>query len=185
MSTVNPSGIAVVYCSQTGFTERYAEWLAESLGTAPTPFAERAASHADAAEAVVFLSWFHAGGLKGARWFRELMDARPGRRYVAVGVGAYPMPSDDWPQDDTDAVLERAFPRERYPHLARFYCQGGFAFDRLGALDRLAMRAFFRMREREARTDPRVAFALDAMRRGFDGTDRTYLAPVIAYLEGR
>ncbi|HIZ46650.1 MAG TPA: hypothetical protein IAA19_06480 [Candidatus Olsenella pullistercoris] len=173
---------AVVYCSQTGFTEKYARWLAESLGTKAVPFAGRASAGVADAGTIVFLSWFHAGGLKGARWLRDLMDERPECRYVVVGVGAYPMPSEEWPRSETDAALERAFPSERYPRLARFYCQGGFDFDRLCALDKLAMRAFFRMQAKEARTDPRVAFALDAMREGFDGTRREHLRPVLEHL---
>ena len=46
------------------------------------------------------------------------------------------------------------------------------------------MRAFFRMQAKAARTDPRVAFALDAMRGGFDGTRREYLQPVLEHLRG-
>ena len=144
---------AVVYCSQTGYTEKYARWLAEELGTRAIPFAERGTAAVDAADTVVLLGWFHAGGLKGARWLRSLMDARPERRYVVVGVGAYPMPSDEWPRSETDA-----------------------------AVDKLAMRAFFRMQAKAAETDPRVAFALDAMREGFDGTRREYLQPVLEHL---
>ena len=104
---------AVVYCSQTGFTERYARWLAESLETRAVPFDERASSSVAAAETLVFLSWFHAGGLKGARWLRDLIDERPERRYVVVGVGAYPMPSDEWPRSETDAAFDQAFPPGR------------------------------------------------------------------------
>ena len=71
---------AVVDCSETGFTERYARWLAESLETRAVPFSERSSSPVAEAEELVFLSWFHAGGLKGARWLRDLMDGRPERR---------------------------------------------------------------------------------------------------------
>ena len=175
---------AVVYCSQTGFTERYARWLADSVGCEPIPFAERGSAAVGAAGPVVLRGGVRAGGLKGARWLRSLMDARPERRYVVVGVGAYPMPSDEWPRSETDAAFEHAFPHERYPHLARFYCQGGFDFDRLCAVDKLAMRAFFRMQAKAAKTDPRAAFALDAMREGFDGTRREYLEPVLDHLRG-
>ena len=177
-------GTAVVYRSPTGVTERYARWLAESLETRAVPFAERGSAAVEAADTVVLLGWFHAGGIKGARWLRSLMDARPERRYVVVGVGAYPMPSDEWPKSETDAAFDQAFPQDRYPRLARFYCQGGFDFDRLCAVDRLAMRAFFRMQAKAAKTDQRVAFALDAMREGFDGTRREYLEPVDEHLRG-
>ena len=61
---------AVVYCSQTGYTRTYARWLAESLGTEALPFERRDEAAASGADTLVFLSWFHAGGLKGAKWLR-------------------------------------------------------------------------------------------------------------------
>ena len=46
------------------------------------------------------------------------------------------------------------------------------------------MRAFFRMQAKAAETEARIAFALDAMREGFDGTRREYLQPVLEHLRG-
>lgn len=54
----------IVYCSQTGFTKRYADWLAEEYGCRAIPFKERKAADIENASVVIFCSWFHAGGLK-------------------------------------------------------------------------------------------------------------------------
>ena len=39
---------AIVYCSQTGHTEKYARWLADRLGCEATPFSKRASVDLDA-----------------------------------------------------------------------------------------------------------------------------------------
>ncbi len=44
------------------------------------------------------------------------------------------------------------------------------------------MKIFFKASAKEAQVDPRTAEMLRAMDGGFDGTDRTYLKPVIEHL---
>ena len=46
--------------------------------------------------------------------------------------------------------------------------------------DKLAMKLFFKMQEKNAAADPRAAEMLEGMRGGFDGTDRAAIAPVAA-----
>lgn len=178
--------IVVVYCSQTGFTERYARWLADELGTEAVPLDRCAPGLLAAADQVVFLSWFHAGSIKHAKWLRAQMAACPGKGFTCVGVGAFPSPEELGRQaeEEVEATFERAFPRERFPGLARFYCRGGFDFDRLCLADKVMMRAFFRMNAKKAAEDEQVAQAMAQLREGFDATDRAQLGPVIAHLGG-
>ena len=64
------------------------------------------------------------------------------------------------------------------PH---FYCHGGYDFEKLGAVDKAAMRMFYKMNEKDA--DPKTHEMLATMRAGFDGTRREYLAPVIEQVQ--
>ena len=64
--------------------------------------------------------------------------------------------------------------------MERFYLRGGFAYERLSLPNKLAMKMFFKMQEKQAATDPRAAEMLSGMRGGFDGTDRAAIAPVVA-----
>lgn len=173
---------AVVYCSQTGSAKTYASWMAEELGCTPEPLdnIETAAANA---ELVVFVSWFHAASLKGAKRFQAYMAEHPEKRYAVVAVGATPMPCDLWPASEHEEAFRRSFPADQYADLPWVYCRGGFHFERLGAMDKVAMRIYFKMLEGEIkRGNKREQISLDGMRKGFDGCNRAYLEPLLEQL---
>lgn len=168
----------VVYCSQTGSAKTYADWLAEDLGCVATTL-DQLDAKGPACNLIVLCSWFHAASIKGSKRFRSYMDAHPEQRFAVVAVGATPMPCEDWPANEHEEAFRRSFPADAYPNLPWCYCQGGFHFERLGALDKIAMRIYFHMLEKNiADGSRRDAIALANMREGFDGCDRSYLEPL-------
>lgn len=171
---------AVVYCSQTGFTRKYAEWLAEDLGCGAVPYADRGRIALDETDLLVFCSWFHAASIKGAKWLKGVMAEHPSFRVVVLATGATPMPCDMWPASEAEEAFRRTFPEAEYPDLPHFYCQGGFDFNRLGTPDKIAMRMFFKANAKAAETDPKAAEMLRVMKGSFDGTKREYLEPVLS-----
>ena len=174
---------AIVYCSQTGYTRRYASWLGEELGCKTIPYAKRRLLELEDIDVLVFCGWFHAASIKGARWLKHVMVKHPRLEIVVLATGASPMPGDGWTsEEEIEKAFRRSFPEEGYSGLARFYCRGGFDYTRLGLLDKIAMRMFFAMHEKNA-SDPETAEMLAVMREGFDGTRRAYLAPVLAHLQ--
>ncbi len=171
--------VAVVYCSQTGFTRKYAEWLAEDVGCKAVPYADRGRIDLNEIDALVFCSWFHAASIKGAKWLKGAMREHPGLRVVVLTTGATPMPCEAWPAFMFEEAFRRTFPGAAYPNLPHFYCHGGFDYDRLGTPDKVAMRMFFKVKAKAAETDPEAAGMLRVMGDGFDGTRREYLDPVL------
>ena len=81
---------AIVYCSQTGHTETYAKWLAESLGCTAIPYAQRGSVQLDAVGTLVFCSWLHASSLKGSPWLKKAMTEHPDLDVVVLFTGATP-----------------------------------------------------------------------------------------------
>jgi len=173
---------AVIYCSQTGFTKKYAEWLAEDLGCEAVPYSEKNSVALDDVDALVFCSWFHAASVKDAKWLKKVMRDHPNLRVVVLATGATPMPCDMWPASETEEAFRRTFHENEYPALPHFYCQGGFDFERLGTSDKIAMKMFFKANAKAAESDPKAAEMLRVMGEGFDGTRREYLEPVLACL---
>lgn len=170
MSTV------VAYASQTGFTKRYAEWIAEELGCSAVPIDEDKRFDAGAFDTVVFGGWFHAASLVGGSWLKRQIAEHPASSFVAFAVGATP---PKW-ADMVDEGMERAFPSPAFDGVPRFYLRGGFAYERLSMPNKLAMKMFFKMQAKAAESDPRAAEMLEGMRGGFDGTDQAAIAPVVA-----
>lgn len=176
--------VAVVYCSQTGFTKRYAEWLAEELGCTAIPYARRSGIDLSKTDMLVFCSWFHAASIKGAKWLKRAMRDYPALQVAVLATGATPMPCDMRSASEVEEAFSRVFPAADYPGLPHFYCQGGFDYNRLGVLDKMAMKAFFKMNAKAAETDPKAAEMLRVMGDGFDGVKRVYLDSVLAYVRG-
>ncbi len=172
--------IAIVYCSQTGHTKKYADWLAEDLKCKAVPYAERNTVDLGSLDALVFCSWFHAASIKGSKWLKRVMRDYPSLHAVVLATGATPMPCEMWPASEVEKAFRRTFPEADYPDLPHFYCHGGFDYERLGAPDKIAMRMFFKANAKAAETDPKAAEMLRVMGEGFDGTRREYLDPVIA-----
>ena len=170
MSTV------VVFSSQTGFTKRYAEWIAEELECEAVSLDDDPRFDAEGFDVVVLGGWLHAGGLVGKRWLARAREAHPDARFVAFAVGATP---PEW-SDMVDEAMAREFPSPDFDDMEVFYLRGGFAYERLSMPNKLAMKLFFKMQEKNADADPRAAEMLEGMRGGFDGTERASAAPVVA-----
>lgn len=166
----------VVYSSQTGFTKRYAEWIAEELGCDAVSLDNNVRFDAGAFDAVVLGGWFHAASFVGGKWLKQQHAAHPCTKFVVFAVGATPA---DW-TDMVDDGTARALPSPEFDDVPRFYLRGGFAYERLSMPNKLAMKMFFKMQAKAAETDPRAAEMLAGMRDGFDGTDRDAIAPVVA-----
>lgn len=165
----------VAYTSQTGFTKRYATWIAEELDCQAATLKQADRLDLASYDVVVVGGWFHAASMTSKTWLDQQRAAHPELRFVAFAVGATP---HDW-TDVVDEGMARAFPSPDYDNVPHFYLTGGFDYTRLSFLNKLAMRMFFKMQEKEAESDPRTAEMLATMREGFDATDRTAIAPII------
>lgn len=148
---------SIVYCSQTGFTEKYAKWLAEDMGCSATPYKDRSGLDLASLDLLIFCSWLHAASIKGGKWIKGVMRAHPQLHVVVLATGASPMPGSGFTtEEEIEEAFGRTFPKDEYPDLVHFYCHGGFDFEKLGAADKVAMRLFFRMNEKAAQDDPKA-----------------------------
>ena len=119
---------AIVYTSQTGFTQRYARMLSEKTGVPAWSLAE-AKKQLRQGDDVFYMGWLMAGSVKG---LDSAMD-----RYVIRGVGIVGISPQGNGELWTEAKINSGFGEGG----ARvFYLRGGYAPDRLRGLQRFLMR---------------------------------------------
>ncbi|MDE6764330.1 MAG: flavodoxin domain-containing protein [Oscillospiraceae bacterium] len=128
----------VVYKSKYGYTKKYAEWLAESLGCD----IKDNASLADISDydAVICGGGIYAGRINGAKLITQNYGKLSGKRLALFAVG-----SSVGRPEELEAFWEKALAeniRDRIPH---FYLRGGFDYGRLGIIDRLMMNMLKKM----------------------------------------
>ena len=164
------SGTLVIYHSKTGFSKRYAQWLAEDLGCQALPFRDRKCVDVSEYDTVILAGGLYAGQMSGLKWLKSQLPALAGKRLAAVAVGCAPMGNPTLPES-----MEELFGGT--PEIKGFYCQGGLDYQRMGAVDRTMMAALRAALKRK----PEMAEMLAVISRSFDGTKREYLEPVIRW----
>ena len=154
----------IIYTSQTGFTKKYADWLAQKTGGDLLDLKD-AQKKNDAFfedyEAIVYGGWVMAASVVKVKWFLNRAASWKGKKLAIYCVGGSP---NDNP--DVEVMLKNMLTDEQREYIRAFYCQGGFNYERMNTPSRLAMKMF----------------VSEMVAKSYDISDEKYLEPVIEYL---
>lgn len=171
----------VIYNSQTGFTKRYAEWIAEELGCEAVPWKRRTSVDLGSYDLTIFGSWIHASSITGSKWAKEQIASHPEKKFAFFTVGSSPVKADGSLDEKVKTTFDSEFSQTDYPNLSCFYLPGGFAYEKLGLPDKLIMKVLFSQVDKIAESDPEGAALFKRMQEGFDETARENITSIINY----
>ncbi|RKM55203.1 flavodoxin [Butyrivibrio sp. X503] len=170
----------IIYTSQTGFTKRYAEWIAEKMSGELLDLRnaqKKSADYFKDFDAICYGGWAMAGNLVKGKWFLEKASDLQDKRLAMFCVGGGP---NDNP--DVDAFLQNVLTEEQKKYIKVFYCQGGLNYEKMKAPSRLAMKMFVStLRNKKDATEKEKAMA-EKMASSYDISDVKYIEPIVAYL---
>lgn len=170
----------VVYKSQTGFTKKYAQWIAEkSEGVAITVSEAKKLKKADLDQydAIVYGGWCMAGKISGDAWLRNRYKELADKKLVLFACGASP---EDYP--DTQIFLQQTLSDEEKKYIKLFYCPGGLNYDKMNMGSKLAMKALVASIRGNKKSTKEDLEAADVMSSNYDNTDEKHVEPIISYL---
>ena len=127
----------IIYNSQTGFTKRYAEWIAEAAKADCIELSAAKKKDLTAYEAIVFGSWACAGSISKISWFKGNIDKWAGKKLIVFCVGASPIENPE-----VEIALSQIFNESERKKAALFYCPGGLNYDKMAAPSKLMMKLF-------------------------------------------
>lgn len=163
---------AIVYQSNTGFTERYAEMLSEKTGL-PAYSLREAGKELQKGEPVIFMGWIRTGRVQGFKRAARSFDVRA---VCAVGMGI--------PNEDSLAET-----RKRCKMETVFCLHGGLNMHLLTGLNRRMMEGFARsavsMLAGTAAENENSANMLKMVTEGGDCVSEENLLPVIEWLDAQ
>lgn len=163
----------IIYRSKTGFSRRYAQWLAEDLQCQAVDFRERNRLRLPEYGTIILAGGLYAGQMAGLGWLKKQLPGLAGRRIAALAVGCAPAGTPDLPES-----MDKLFGST--PQIKGFYCQGGLDYEHMGAVDRAMMAAL----RASLKGKPEAAEMLAGISRSFDASDRSSLAPLIQWVKG-
>ncbi len=170
----------IIYTSQTGFTQKYAEWLAEKISGDLLNLKDAQKKSMDFFEnydAICYGGWAMAGNIVKAKWFLEKAANWKNKRLAMFCVGGSP---NDNP--DVDAFLQNALSEEQKKYMKVLYCQGGFNYDKMKVPSRIATKMFVSaLKNKKNATEKEKAMA-EKMASSYDISDVKYIEPIAAYL---
>ena len=122
----------IIYRSKTGFSQRYAQWMAEELGCRAVPFQDRGAVRLGEYDTIILAGGLYAGQMAGLKWLAKRLPDLAGKRIAALAVGCAPMDTPDLGES-----MDKLF--GPLPQVRGFYCQGGLDYEHMGAVNRTLM----------------------------------------------
>lgn len=168
---------AVIYHSQTGFTKRYAQWIAEAAGADCLELSAAKKKSMAAYGAIVFGGWACAGGISKLGWFRGNMDRWADKKLIVFCVGASPADSPE-----IGPALKQNFNESEWKRVHAFYCPGGFNYEKMPVPSKLMMKMFIKTLEaKKGRTEAEQEM-LKMISASYDISDKKYIEPILRCL---
>lgn len=165
----------VMYRSKTGFTRRYAEWIAAALGCKALEW--KAAQSVDLAayDTLIYGGWCHAGSIMGLKKFLQV--AEPTKKNIVVfATGASPAENPD-----IEPAMKKNFTPAQWERIKAFYCPGGLNYEAMGAVDRALMAAFRAMVKKQEGEGSQM---YQMLCKSYDLTDEKYIEPLVECCKG-
>lgn len=169
----------VIYNSQTGFTKRYAEWIAEAADADCLSLSEAKGKDMTAYEAIVFGSWACAGGISKLGWFKKNIDTWAGKKLIVFCTGASPIES---PAIET--ALKQVNSEPKMSQVKVYYCPGGLNYDKMSAASRLAMTMLLKALNAKKNKTQEDEEMIKMISSSYDISDKKYTEPILTCLRG-
>lgn len=167
----------VIYTSQTGFTKRYSQWIAEASGADCLELSAAKKTDLSSYEAIVYGGWACAGGISKIGWFKGNMDKWKGKKLAVFCVGGSPADSPD-----IDTALKQNFTEAEREKVKVFYCPGGFNYEKMSAMSKLTMKVFVKtLKAKKDKTEAEQVMA-EMISSSYDISNRKYIEPILQYL---
>ncbi|MGN1348989.1 MAG: flavodoxin family protein [Acutalibacteraceae bacterium] len=171
---------AVIYNSQTGFTKKYAEWIAEAAGADCFELEAAKKQDFDRYDAIVFGGWACAGRISKISWFKSNIDKWSDKTLIAFCTGGSPAESPE-----IEPFLSNNFSEAEREKVHVFYFPGGFSYEKMSASSKLMIKMFQKMvTAKKDKTEADIEM-LKMISHSYDISDRKYIEPIIKLLNDK
>ena len=168
----------LIYNSQTGFTKRYAEWIAEATGADCLELSAAKKKDLTTYEAIIFGGWACAGRINKISWFKGNIDKWTDKKLIAFCVGASPIDNPE-----IEVALRQNFNEPELKKVKTFYCPGGFNYEKMSAPSKLMMKMFLKTLKAKKEKTTEEQIMIKMVSSSYDISDKKYIEPILQYLK--
>lgn len=167
----------VIYNSQTGFTKRYAEWIAEKSGADCYELSEAKKKNLDNYDTIIYGGWACAGGISKLSWFKGNMNNWEDKKLIAFCVGGSPLENPE-----IEHALKQNFNEDELKRVSVFYCPGGFNYEKMSTTSKLMMKMFIKALKAKKNKTEEDEIMIKMISSSYDISDKKYIEPILKCL---
>lgn len=168
----------VIYNSQTGFTKRYAQWIAEATGADCFELSEAKKKSMSTYGAIIFGGWACAGGISKLSWFKGNIDKWADKKLIAFCVGGSPIDNPE-----IEIALKQNFKESELKKVNVFYCPGGFNYEKMSPPSKFMMKIFIKtLKAKKDKTEADKEM-IKMISTSYDISDKKYIEPILKCLK--
>ncbi|RCX19297.1 menaquinone-dependent protoporphyrinogen IX oxidase [Anaerobacterium chartisolvens] len=167
--------VIIIHKSNTGFTEKYANWIAEDLNCRAVSVEKISLSEVAQYETVVFGGGIHAGAINGIRFIKNNLSLLHNKKIIVFATGATaPIPEE----------IER-FRTANIPTNANiefFYFQSGLNYENMRGMDKMLMgllKTFLKLKKNKSDVEQGTQNAIQS---SYDCSNRIQIEPLINFV---
>lgn len=165
----------IIYNSATGFTKRYAEWIAEETGGKAVPLSAVKKTDFSSYDNIVFGGWAMAGTVTKLKWFTDNMNNWQDKKLAVFCTGASPSENPE-----LAGFFKTTAPKVGKAKL--FYFQAGLNYEAMPAPYKLGMKMFLNMLKSKKDKTEADEMKIKMIASSYDISDKKYILPLLDYL---
>ncbi|MEL7655412.1 MAG: flavodoxin domain-containing protein [Bacillota bacterium] len=128
------SRVAVVYRSKSGYTEKYAQWIAQAINADLMKGEKTKLEDLLKYDTIVYGGGLYAVGINGVKLITNNLDKLKDKKIIVFGLGASPVRPEIY-----EEVKNKNFTKEQQEKIEFFLLRGGFDQSKLKPIDRFLM----------------------------------------------
>jgi flavodoxin len=165
----------IIYNSKTGFTKRYADWIAEELGCHTMPYKDFVKAPTAVSEIVIFGSRIHAGRIEQLEKVKPLVKGK----LIVFAIGATPASVTH----AIDKIWADNFSEKELEAIPHFYMQGGLDYGHMGILDGFLMKVVsILLSKKKEKSEDEAGFE-QAIKHSYDSSSKEYIQPLVEHVK--
>ncbi|WP_017472043.1 flavodoxin domain-containing protein [Amphibacillus jilinensis] len=171
------ASILIVYQSRTGFTEKYVNWIKESITCDIVRLDQLSQVDLEPYTKIIYGAGIHAGHIQGLKTFKKHVLNLVDDKIVIFATGAAP-----YDEKIVTAIKQNNFLENERQAVVFFYFQSGLNYEKMPFFDKLVMKTFSKVLALKKNKSEIEDGTSQAITQSHDHSKREYIVPLIDYL---
>lgn len=169
----------VIYESKTGFTKRYAEWIAEELKCDIFDYESVSLPSITKYSLIIYGTRIHAGKVDGLKKIKALFANNT--NIIVFATGGTPSAAEN----TINTIWKTSFSEDELIKIPHFYMQGGLNYGKMGVVDRLIMKTLAKILSRKKGKNSDEIGCEQAIGSSYDISSREYILPLVQFVQAK